>query len=1089
MGLQLVVGGSGAGKSEYIYKDIISESMANPGRNYIVVVPEQYTMATQKKLVNMHPNKGILNIDVVSFDRLAYKVFEEIGGENRLVLDDTGKNLIVRKVLEDKKAELRFFGKTANRMGFVSEMKSVISELLQYDIDDERLSMIMSEETVNDSLRYKLNDIKVVYKGFKEYLSNHYITSEEILDVLCQVIERSDMITDSQIVFDGFTGFTPIQYKLLRLLLVKAKDICVSVTIDPEEKLNVYFGPHDLFAMSKEMAAKLMKICDDVHVEVKKPVVLGENINYRFGDREDINYLEKHLFRMRCGRYDKDVEHIRLYEAASRKEEINYCIGEIIRLTGKEGYHYRDIAIVSGDIASYGTQVANVCQQNNIPVFVDHKSSVTDNPAVEFIRGALEVIEKNFSYDSVFRYLKTGMTGIDRDDIDMIENYCIAVGVRGIGSWEKAFVKKGRRKNGYDLVRLNEIRNEIVTPFIKLNRSFKDKQCSVRDYVTALYEFMAEMKLSDSIDRLALRTDTGNEYEQLYKKIIELLDRIVELLGDEHVSQREFNRIVDAGFEEIKVGLIPPTSDCLMVGDIERTRLDDVKVLFFLGINDGVVPKKNENKSVLSETDRDLLESMDVTLSPTVREKAFVQRFYLYLILTKMSDRLYISYAQKGSDGKALLPSYLIRNIRQMFPRLRLEAKADYSIPHRYIRIPKSELEWSRANCFNLLADNIAMLVYGNELAGSVSAFEAFSSCRFAYFMQYGLGLEDREQYRFEANDFGTVIHSVLEQISNKLMSDRRSVSLLDDEERRKLVEECIKEISETYGDTILKDTDRNKYLIKRMSDLADRTLWAVGRQLASGTFAPLAYERKFIIDSQAVAFSGREGYMSVRGKIDRIDMCEDDENVYIRVIDYKTGKSDFDLTKTYLGLKMQLVMYMHAAKLQLEKRTQKNIVPAGMLYYNVDNPLINSDTDEEDVIQDKILETLKMKGQINDNERIVRMMDSECEGRSWVIPAFLAKDGTVKGDVMSTEQFNLLEDYVMKKSLDLGKSIMSGDISVNPYKDGQNCSCTYCAYSSVCGFSPDLYDGDYRKVRKVSDETVWDNIKKGVDENGRKLD
>lgn len=1094
MALQLVCGGSGAGKSQYIYNDIIKKAMKNPEYNYIVVVPEQYTMATQKKLVNMHPKKGILNIDVVSFDRLAYKVFEEIGGENRPVLDDTGKNLIVRRVLEDRKKELRFFGSTINKTGFVSEMKSVISELLQYDIDDERLEDIKQEIARlgnGNLLSAKLSDVAVVYKAFKEYLSDRYITSEEILDVLCKVIERSANIRNSEIVFDGFTGFTPIQYKLLNLLLINARDVQVSVTIDAKERLNVQEGMHNLFFMSKDMSGKLMRMCDTSHIEIKPAVVLKDN--WRFKERADLAFLENNIFRPVRKVYDQKPENIRMYAATSRKEEINYCIGEIIRLTGVEGYHYSDIAIVSGDIASYGKQVANVCQQNNIPVFVDHKKSVTDNPAVELIRSALEIVEKNYSYDSVFRYLKTGLADVAREDVDLLDNYCIAVGIRGGKAWKEAFYKKGRGRCAYPLDKLNELRRAIVEPLVKLEEVLKCKESTVKQCVVALYEYMITLRLEAKIDKLALHPDTGHEYEQLYKKIIELLDSMVSLLGDECVSLREFNRIVDAGFEEIKVGLIPPTSDCIVVGDIERTRLDDIKVLFFLGVNDGVVPKKNENKSVLSETDRDMLYGMDVTLSPTVREKAFVQRFYLYLMLTKMSQKLYISYAGRSSDGKALLPSYLVRSIRQYFPKLVIESGTDYQLQHKFIKIPKAELVWTRDNCLDVLAQGIAAGLYGGELSGSVSAFETYASCKFAYFLRYGLGIDEREEYKFAVSDFGTILHSVLEQVSKELKQEKKPIGRLTDEERGALVGRCIDKISETYADTILKDSSRNEFLIKRMTQLADRTLWAIGRQLESGIFAPDAYEMNFLVDEQEIPIGDGVGNMTMKGKIDRIDILEKDDNVYVRVVDYKSGKSDFDLVKTYYGLKMQLIMYMRAAmEIEAKRHPGKNIIPAGVLYYNIDNPLIDMTVDAEDDVEEKIYESLRMKGMVNSDGDIAKSMDLNADKKSNVVPVTFNKEGGIdagKSHIMSTEQFKLLNEYVAKKSSDIGAGIMTGDIAVNPYEDGQNKSCTYCPYSSVCGFTPDLAGRPYRRIKKFKDEIIWDNIRKGVDEDGRELD
>ena len=775
MSLQFITGGSGAGKSEYLSRLVCEESVRRPHDNFIVVVPEQYTMETQKKLVHMHSRKGILNIDVVSFERLAYKVFEELGGGNRPVLDDTGKNLIVRRVLEKEKKKLDYFGSSIEKTGFVSELKSVISELLQYGITPQQLGEIGENVKEKQQLSAKLKDIRLVYKEFMAFLSTNYITSEEILDVLCGLVEKSKLIAGSEIIFDGFTGFTPIQYKLMRLLLVYSKGIKISVTIDKKERPTGHESWNNLFFMSKEMMNRLIAICEEEGINVDDTVCVDRDINYRYEGAKDLAYLERNLFRYKGGVYTGTPENIRIYEGSNPKEELQYIVSEILQLTRKEGFRYRDIAVVTADLETYGKVAANMMKQNDIPAFLDYKRSVAANPYVEMLCSALEIVEKGYPYDTMFRYLRTGLTGISRHDIDMLENYCLAVGIRGSRAWHEPWKKKMKRSTYQpELETLNALREQIMAPFLNLEAVLKDKEANVRAYVTAVYEFVTALHSAEQIKALSECEPAGNEYEQLYAKVLELFDRIVELLGEENVSLKEFNRIVAAGFEEMKVGLLPPTSDCVMIGDIERTRLDNVKVLFFAGVNDGVVPKKNENCSVLSETDRSILEAQEIVLSPSAREKAFIQKFYLYLMMTKASHRLYLSYAKKSSDGKTALPSYLIRNVRRMFPDVRITDADGQNGQFVYLKIPKQDIEWNTENYIKTLSENAALLLYGTQLKGSISAFETYASCRFAYFLEYGLKLSQREEYRFAVQDFGTVLHGVLEDVSRQLNQERK---------------------------------------------------------------------------------------------------------------------------------------------------------------------------------------------------------------------------------------------------------------------------------------------------------------------------
>ena len=426
MSLQLILGSSGAGKSHYLYTHIIEESMKNPDGNYIVVVPEQYTMAIQKRLVSMHPRKGILNIDVVSFERLAYKVFEEVGEDNLEVLDDTGKNLIIKRVLEQNKDRLKYFGSNLSNTGFVSEMKSVISEMLQYDIKPDVMQdaagAAYSESEGSAALQYKLDDIVLVYNAFAEYIDKNYITKEEILDKLCNKVTESERIKNCEIVFDGFTGFTPVQYNLLTNLLSMCPKIYVSLTIDASERENSVRGREELFFMSKDCVSKLYKICDEEHVKVLEPVYIAGrevpgknvivNVNSRFKNSEELDFLEQNLFRNNSERFNKKTDNIVIYEGAVAKEELTFAAGEIIRLTRLCGYRYNEIAIVTADMDGYGKLAANILKQNDIPYFLDYKRHVTDNPFIAAINGALGIIENNYSYDSVLGFLRTGMSGM-----------------------------------------------------------------------------------------------------------------------------------------------------------------------------------------------------------------------------------------------------------------------------------------------------------------------------------------------------------------------------------------------------------------------------------------------------------------------------------------------------------------------------------------------------------------------------------------------------------------------------------------------------------------------------------------------------
>ncbi len=1081
MSLQYIFGGSGAGKSTYLYNSIIKESIKNPLENYIIVVPEQYTMATQKRVVELHPRKGVLNIDVVSFERLAYKVFEEVGAADYPVLDDTGKNLIVRRVLEQNKKALRFFGSNISNTGFVSELKSVISEMLQYDISVDKLLDINKNVDNNSLLGMKLDDISLIYGGFREFIKNNYITSEEILDLMCRKVTESSKIRGSVIAFDGFTGFTPVQYRLMAILLDMCKEVKVALTIDISEHVNINEGIESLFYMTKDTVAHLNRICDEGHINVDKVTVGEDTVLTRFAASKELAFLEKNIFRPGLRYYSGKVNDIVMYAGITPKDEIQYVSGEILKLTRLQGFRYNEIAVVTGDISVYGKLAANIFAQNDIPYFLDQKLHVTDNCLVEMITAVLDVIEKNYTYDSMFRYLRTGLTGLSDENIDILDNYCLAVGIKGRKQWSTQWCRKFRSSGiTTDLNMLNELRLKVMEPLTELDKELKEADGNVRLMTTALYKFLVGLHCEEQMSLLA--KSHGDEYRQIYKKIMELFDKIVHLLGSEKVSVKEYNRIMASGFDEIKIGLIPPTKDCVVIGDIERTRLDNIKAMFFIGVNDGYVPKKSDSRSVLSETDRQKLKEMDVSLSMSVREKAFVQRFYLYLIMTKTSGRLYITYAYNSMDMKAILPSYIVRMLKKMFPGMNVLSYDDTAKEHSYIKIPKTELEWTDENLAKILADGVALKLYGKELTGSVTSFEQFASCQYAYFCRYGLDLSEREEYRFAVNDFGTILHAVIEDVSKNIKRNKKSFVLLSDEERRSLVSESIHAVADNYGNTILKSTSRNEYLIKRMEELADKTLWAIGKQLADGLFTPDTFEKGFLTKIENLP---HDVSFFMQGKIDRIDICEDDENVYVKVVDYKTGHADFDLFKTYYGLKIQLFTYMREAiAYEKKKHEGKNVIPAGLLYYNIDNPIVETKQTDDSAIEELIRKELRMKGVVNSNKNIISKLDST-EGTSLNIPVTVGKSGNIdasKSKVLTTEELLAVGRYVDRENLDKATKILDGSIHINPYEKGNENSCAYCPYNSVCGFSEDMPGVKFRRLEYMSPDDIWAQIKGNED-------
>ena len=1106
MPLKFVFGPSGSGKSSYLYQHVIQESMKYPERNYIVLVPEQFTMQTQKDLVMMHERKGIMNIDVLSFARLAYRVFEETGGGGLPVLDDEGKNLILRKIAGDYESELKMLGGHMKKQGYISEVKSVISEFTQYDIGENEIERVMESAGESSRLYYKLADIRLLYRGFTDYLREKYITKEELLDVLSCEVEKSERLKNSTVVLDGFTGFTPVQDRLLGELMRHCREVIVTVTMDRRGNPYVYEHPYQLFALSKQMVTSLLQIAKQNKIPVEEPVELYDHVPWRFKEQEALAFLEKHLFRYGAGAYEKEQEQVKLHLAKNPREEAYAVAEQVRRMMREDRYRLRDIGVIVSDMDVYADHLKQAFIKYDIPFFMDHKRSILLNSFVEYIRSVLHMAEQSFSYESVFRFLRTNLAGFTYEEIDELENYVIGLGIKGYKHWQEKWTRKLRGMAQEDLDKMNHYRRQLVEKVDGLIYVLRQRRKTVADITRAIYEFMVQenlqVRLAEQEELFKAKGELAlaREYAQIYRIVIELFDKFVELLGDEQVSLSEYCKLLDAGLEEARVGVIPPEVDQVVIGDMQRTRLKDIKALLFAGANDVYLPGALLRTGLLSELDREKFAREKLTLSAGGKEKAYVQKFYLYLNLTKPSEKLDIYYSKVSADGKSVRPSYLIQELQKLFPKLKVRDEERYlkeqeltenigfdrmirefvqkrhetdgawcELYNWYKKNPKWQEKVERfleagyyRKPLDALTEEAAKRLYGEEFETSITRMERFAVCAFSHFLTYGLGLREREEYDFQAADLGNVCHRALERFSYKVEREAGDWLKLTEEKRKQYVEESVEEAIADYGNSILYSSSRNAYLIVRMKRMLEKTVWALTKQLAAGDFKPAAYELRF-----------------ANGKIDRVDTCEDGDCVYVKVIDYKTGSKSFDVTALYHGLQLQLMVYMDAAlQMEQKKHPEKEILPAGVFYYRIQDPLIDRPKEGEE--QESILKELKPDGMISLEKEVLEHLDHCMVGESSVIPVKYNKNGSLSksSTAASAQDFYLMMKYAVNKVEEIRQKILSGDVKVNPYRRGTETSCDYCSYRQICGFDTKMEGYRYREIEAMSVDKVIQAMK-----------
>lgn len=1116
MSVRFLLGASGSGKSRQIYNEIIQASIKEPERNFYLIVPEQYTMEAQRELVTMHPAGGMMNIDAIGMNRLAYRVFDELGISTGQVLEDFGKSMLIKKILCEQQDTLHVYGSYYDKLGFVDEMKSMMSEIFQYNIKQDTIDEIMEQIPEDSVVAGKMQDIRHIYEEFEAFAGERYIVAEQLVELLTRHVGQSKLVCGSSLYFDGFTGFTPVQLELVEKLMTCADDLTFSFTLDDRDQRYEHIKDYELFYLTKTTIKKLTEAAAAAGVEIESPVVLPGTINYRLGENRELFFLERNLFRSPYQKWKQPLERIHLTATGDAQDEIVFVASTIRRLVREKGYRYKDIAIVAGDLEQASHIYERVMDEYEIPVFIDANACLKANPCAETIRSVLAVLADDFSYDSVFRFLKAGMTDLSFEDIELLENYALKRGVRGYSRWNRAVSENYEKTSP---VNVEEIRQAFMKMFGDIRKVFADKKAATKDYVEALYDFLLQIHMYEKLEARKNelyeenRINEGDACGQIFEKTVRLFDKIAELLGDTKMSVKEFYEIVDTGLSDIEVGVVPPTVDRVLIGDITRSRLNHIKVLFFTSVNDGIVPKAPKKGRILSDRDRDILSDCGLELAPSDKQNSYIEQFYIYTILTKPSDHLYISYHKLSASLESMRPSYLLGRISSIFPSLQAEEyDAASCMPdtvnrslRRILRAEDSEDAESRIltriltekgfageltaiykgrtyrNVAEQLPPETIALLYGRYLHASVSKLELYARCGFAYFLKYGLRLKEREMYQVDVRNVGVILHSVMEGLFKQVRDTRNNDwENFSEDERMLMVTELVNRAAEEAAGDFFEDNARNAYMLQMIERMAQTSAGMLQKHIRLGSMKPGMLEKTFDSAKDEVGSYlfelPNQIRMSINGKIDRVDVEEEDGTVYIKVIDYKSSTRKLSLEEVLNGEQLQLVTYS-AIAYEIEKiiYPDKDIQVAGLLYYSFDDPVIEIESSEIDTDteqpefsdQEKLdaerMEKMKLQGFVNESPAVIQKMDHTCNQS---LPVKLDKNGDIKKseNVVSADQIRTIMELTRENIEELGSQIAEGKIAIEPYKNKSNTGCDYCEFKNICHFDVKNGGNQYRR-------------------------
>lgn len=1126
--MRLIYGRAGSGKSYYCMNEIKDNIEKNVDNTLIYIVPEQYSLGAEYELSNLLGKNGTIKIQVLSFKRLAYRLFNELGFY-KATFSKASKEMLIYHIMLSQERNLKVLKNVNKNRGIVNTIVDLISEFKRYNIS---YKMLQDININNDYLRLKLDDISLIYKLFEEYVSNEYIDIDSKLSILSKFISKSDMLKNAKVWIDEFDTFTPQEYDVIKEL-EKISSVTVALTLDKlsiEDSMSIK-NDNSLFSISYKTFNKLKQFTKIEEIYLDK--------NIRFNNKE-LLHLEKNIFQYPYEKYNESTKHIHISVEANPYKEVENVARIISKKIRDDGLRYENISILTRDIDSHKTIFKRVFSKYNIPYFFDDKKELSMQPLFTLISSLFDTISKNFRYENIFSYLKTGLTNIqDINDIDLIENYVLQYGIKGISKWEKTW------EYPHDEIdKINDIRQRIIEPILNFKSSISGKK-TVKEISSKLYGFLIETNVYENLKKRvdlifndnsegkissnrSSELEIANTYIHVWNIFIELLDEIVQCLGNELMTFDTFKNILLQGVSNHSIGVLPTSKDQIMIGDISRTRNSMIKTLFIIGVNDGIFPLQFSSEGFINDKDRDLLLANGIELAKNTKLLLLEDNFNIYKSLTVPSEDIYLSYLISNNDGSALRPSTVINQIKNIFPNIDIHSNIlnqsedfytseeafnpllksircyydgkDISSkcenaylwflnnePQKLLKV-QSGLDYK--NTMEYLDGQHSKKLYGNELYGSVSRLENFANCPFSFFLKYGLKIKDRKVFKLDTPDIGLFLHDIIDEFSKHFIEKGISFRNISREEADKVVSDLVDDALKDFKYNIFNSSNQMKILSSKLKRVVKRMVWIIINHIKSGEFEVEGTEVGFGNDKQfsAVEIELSDGNkLMLTGVIDRIDIAKTEDGKYIRIIDYKSYNKELRLSDIYYGLQLQLLVYLDAT---LSNKTSGNnneyineneLLPGGILYLKLDDPIIKTQKNVPiESIEEEIAKKLRMKGVILSDVKLLKAMDSNIVNESSVLDLSIKKDGSYSSKVPAAtkEQFDALIKHMKSILKKMGDEILSGNIKNEPIKKKNQTSCDFCDYKIICHFDKDL-GNKYRIIHELKNDEVLHNISK----------
>lgn len=1071
--LQFIFGLPHSGKTSLILEKI--KELSNNNKKSIIIVPEQASFETEKKVLKTLGDNFMLNVQVLSFSRLYNEVYRNLGGLSAKVLSDTEKTIFMSKAIKQVANDLKIWGKYSRSLNFSKTMLDTIGEFKINGIEPQEIKNAI-DLTTSENLKLKLYDLTLIYETYNLLIAERYLDPADSLTKLYYTLEGYNFFADKTVFIDGFKGFTGQQYKIIDRILTQAQDIYIALTNDINSNKE-----YDVFANIRSSALKIKKIAQSHNVKTLEPQFLDKG----YYISSELSKLERLL----CNSETPKIEDnsITICAAKTIFDEAEFAARTIRKLVRTGNYRFGDFAIIARDSEKYSQAIEYACDKNNVNCFFDKKIPLIAFPLSIAALSAIKALD--FSTENILKFHKSGIDVLSTDEISRLENYTYLWNINGkiwFENWDmdvRGFVTdEATEQDKLDLAQINELRIKAITPILNLKNNFGE---NAKSMCSAIFNLFLECDFKTALDNLCknLQDNTykADALKQSYDLTIKIFESLVNCYDNQNLSVSEFYEALSLALSKEEVGLIPQTLDQVIFGQADRIRPTNAKITFILGANQGVFPKHSGNNSIFAIRERKNLIELGLNIADNEIYSAIDENFLVYCNLTSSLEGLYISYATQTLKGESLSPSSFVLSILEVLnPALIMEPCDDLTLENlpetrnaaysEYCRrfnnitedtLLRDALEIKAERLSNVVNNKVnsikkenANKLYGRDIYMSATKFDTFNRCKFSFFCKYGLRLKKLQPADFDVLQRGTIVHYVLERIIDTYKEEIKDFSK---EKCDYLCDHYIEEyLNSVVGYNSVKNA-RHDFLISKISRSLKEVVFHISQEFAQSKFVPTHCELKIGgKDGLPLSFDYSEGKVILNGSIDRVD----EYNGYIRIVDYKTGTKSFKLPDVLFGLNLQMLIYLYAV-IRGQKLSDQNA--AGIFYMPSKRDLNN--------------EGMAMNGLIQADIELLKAMEEENKGE--YVPALsLNKDGSIAKTAtsfISHEEFGLIFDHIEKLMQKTGDSIAKGEINIDPVDGRESTACVYCDFKSVCNFESDFAF----KVPNLKNSEVFQQIAK----------